>query len=70
MEKEFDVYYTKTKKDWDNQLNTEFDNTYCSYEKAKQRAIMLGKTNYLVEINDVYNPSEFIVISKNYKLKK
>ena len=68
--KEFDVYYTKTKKDWDKGLNTEFDNTYNNYEEAEERAIKLGKNNYLVEINDIDSPSDFIVVSKNYKLNK
>ena len=68
--KEFDVYYTKTKKDWDQGLNTEFDNTYNNYEEAEERAIKLGKNNYLVEINDIDSPSDFIVVSKNYKLNK
>ena len=67
MKTEFDVYYTKTKKEWDNQLNTEFDTTYNSYEQAKERAIKLGKTNYLVEINDVSSPAKFTVVSKGYK---
>jgi hypothetical protein len=68
--KEFDVYYTKTKKDWEKGLNTEFDNTYNNYEEAEERAIKLGKNNYLVEINDIDSPSDFIVVSKNYKLNK
>jgi|21_taG_2_1085346.scaffolds.fasta_scaffold94032_2 hypothetical protein len=65
---EFDVYYTKTKEDWDEGLNTEFDTTCNSYDKAVKRAKILGKDNYLVEINIVDEPSKFIVISKNNKV--
>jgi len=68
METEFDVYYTKTKEDWDEGLNTEFDTTHNSYEKAVERAKSLGKDNYLVEINIVDEPSKFIVVSKNNNL--
>tara|TARA_R110000824_G_scaffold222232_2_gene409855 strand:+ start:112 stop:354 length:243 start_codon:yes stop_codon:yes gene_type:complete len=65
---EFDVYYTKTKEDWDKGLNTEFDTTHNSYEKAVKKAKRLGKDNYLVEINIVDEPSKFIVLSKNNKV--
>jgi len=65
---EFDVYYTKTKEDWDKGLNTEFYTTHNSYEKAVEVAKNLGKDNYLVEINIVDEPSKFIVISKNNKV--
>ena len=67
--KEFDVYYTKTKEDWDKGLNTEFDTTHNTYKEAIKRSKKLGKDNYLVEINVVDNPSEFIVVSKDKKFQ-
>ena len=70
MEKEYDVYYTKTKEDWDEGLNLEFDTTHNTYDEAVKRAKSLGKDNYLVEINVVDEPHNFIVISENYKLTK
>ena len=66
--KEFDVYYTKTKEDWDEWLNLEFDTTHNTYDAAVERAKSLGKDNYLVEINVVDKPHKFIVISENYKV--
>ena len=68
--KEYDVYYTTTKEDWDEGLNLEFDTTHNNYDEAVKRAEILGKDNYLVEINIVDEPHKFIVISENYKLTK
>jgi len=64
---EFDVYYTKTKEDWLDGI-IEFDTTYNTYDEAVERAKILGKDNYLVEINIVDEYSTMIVVSENYKI--